>query len=128
MRLRVGDLEIDPDMPLSNWDAIAIEKEAGLTLKEFGAALKRGSALAMTALVWTARKQAGEPLLKFRQVEFDYKTDLEYIADDGEKLAPAVDEDGAPLLDDDGDPILRHPSGALVDPKAPAAGPTGNGS
>lgn len=117
MKLRVGDLLIDPNREISNKEAIRVERASGLTVKQMSAGLNNGSAIAFTALVWLVRSKT-EPGLKFDDVEFGM-SELDYVDDDGSELEPAVDDHGRPVVDGDGDQMLRRATdGELVSPKA----------
>jgi hypothetical protein len=54
---------------LLNVELIAITKATGMELPQLGQALKDGSVLALTALVWVLRRRS-EPGLRFDDVQF----------------------------------------------------------
>jgi hypothetical protein len=60
------------DNRMMNTEAIAIRRVTSekLTVDEWGTALGKGDPEALTALVWLARRRAGEDV-KFSDVEFD---------------------------------------------------------
>ena len=71
---------------ITNREAMAIESATGVTFGEFGELLKKGSALALTALVWILKRRAN-PSLKFGDVDFKFG-ELE-LGDDAETDADA---------------------------------------
>lgn len=124
MKLRIAGTLIDADARMSNLDAIAIEKETGLTLPELSKGMQTGSMIAYTAMVWLTRRKAGERRLLFSEVEFDV-ADVQALDDDDVALSPDVDDQGRVVLDDTGAAVMRRPDGQLVSPKAPASGSPG---
>jgi len=57
-----------------NVEFIAIERATGMTAIEWQNGLNSGSAMAATALIWICRRRAGEPTLRFDDIEFDMET------------------------------------------------------
>lgn len=86
--------EIEPST-ISNVEAIAIEEAVGLTLVEMAEALDRGSAKAITALVWIAWSRK-DPTLSFESVKFHMGTVDVNPAEEGEAEAPKVDATDPP--------------------------------
>ena len=74
---------------LLNTEAIALQKETGMTPTEFGEALEKGDALAITGLVWLVWRRAGRNM-KLSEVEFDLMSiDIEGDEDEeGEEERP----------------------------------------
>lgn len=70
MRLIISgkSYDVDPDR-LLNTEAIAIEKETGLTVRDLIEGARRMSMLALTALVWVAMKRE-TPALRMSDVVF----------------------------------------------------------
>lgn len=96
---QVQQWDVDFDRFLS-CEAEAIEKVTGLGfMKEFPAALDRGSVLAMRALLWVLQKRA-HPTLKWADVQFTL---------DQLDVQPDRDE------------LIRARENALVDEEMPAA-------
>jgi hypothetical protein len=57
-----------------NVEFIAIERATGMTAVQWQHGLNSGSAMACTALIWICRRRAGEPTLRFDDVEFEMDT------------------------------------------------------
>lgn len=80
--------ELDPDT-LLNTEAILIERQTGWNLFEWQVALSRRSMIAITCVVWLARRRQ-DPNLEFDDIEFDLKSfDIEH-----DKAADATAEQG----------------------------------
>jgi len=79
---------------LMNVEAIAIEKQTGLTVAGLLAGMFGKSAVAITAVVWVLRKRS-EPRLRYDEVEFSIgDCDIEDPDEDEEE--PAAEEQAAP--------------------------------
>lgn len=73
MKIIIGDksYEYDHDK-LLNSEAIAIEQELGILPGSYASLLKQGSPSMITAIVWIARRRAGETDLEYAEVAFDF--------------------------------------------------------
>lgn len=81
---------------LLNTDAIAWQKVSGRLPADVVRGFQAGDAEAMTLVVWTCRRHAGEPDLKYGDVVFDLaKSDMEWEDEDGEGQADGEGEQGA---------------------------------
>lgn len=79
--------EFDDDR-LLNTEAIALRKVSGLTYGQLYDGIAEGDAAALTALVWLARRRAGETV-KFSAVEFDLaELGLVALDENGEPVRP----------------------------------------
>ena len=102
MQIRVGEDVydgLDIENP-TNRDAMLIEKGFGGTFMEWATALQGGSAKAMTALVYAAKKKAGDRQLTVDNLEFRLG-DVEIL---GLPEAPAEDDANPPDGEADGTP------------------------
>ena len=89
MKLTVKGIEYEfSEDSLTNREAMDIEKVTGGSFGQFTEALKDGSTLALTAMVWTVQKR-DNPSLRFGDVEFTFG-ELEVVNDEPEADAPAV--------------------------------------
>lgn len=79
-------------MRLMNTEAILIKKMTGLTIQGMYEGMDKGDPEALTALVWLAKKRAGEPV-KFQELEFDTFE----VAQSLEADEPEEDPDLSPL-------------------------------
>lgn len=82
MIIKVGAdrYEIDPTA-ISNTEAILLEENTGLTLVEMADALDRGSAKAITGLVWLAWRRK-DPTLLYEDVTFPMgDVDVNYVGE-----------------------------------------------
>lgn len=71
---------------MMNVEAIAVEEKAGLTLAELGRQLVKGSAKAVTAILWVMRKRS-EPALRYTDVTYPIgDLTMETICDAGHVL------------------------------------------
>jgi hypothetical protein len=58
---------------MRNDEAMLIEKQCGVTFKQWGELLEQGSVLAMTALVWIIQRREN-PALLFEEVRFEFSS------------------------------------------------------
>jgi hypothetical protein len=56
---------------LLNTEAILIKRKLGMNVNDWYAAIKDSDPEAVTCMVWLARRRAGEPELRYDDVEFD---------------------------------------------------------
>lgn len=70
MKVTIDGIEHEWDGSFSFKEGLAIEKVTGVTFSEWNDQLKRGSLLAMGALVWTILKR-DNPNLRFDDVDYD---------------------------------------------------------
>jgi len=86
MKITVNGTQYEFDQnSLTNREAMAIEKVTGWTFTEWAAKMGDGSAVALTAMIWTIQRRE-DPKVKFDEVEFSY-ADLEAeleVVDEGE--------------------------------------------
>lgn len=83
---------------LLNIEAIALQKVTGLRVTEFAEALEQGDAGALTAVVWIAKRRAGEDV-KFSELEFDLMEMMESMEQDedgGDEQTPAAEGETDP--------------------------------
>ncbi len=64
--------DFEPDS-LRNDEAMLIEKQCGVTFKQWGELLEQGSILAMTALVWIIQRRENSAL-EFDDVRFEFSS------------------------------------------------------
>jgi hypothetical protein len=85
--------ELDTET-LLNTEAILIERQTGWNLLEWQLALSRRSMIAITCVVWLARRRQ-DPNLEFDDIEFDLKSfDIEHSTPAEQ---PAEGEGGEPV-------------------------------
>jgi len=72
LQVKVNGVEYEfSEATLTNREAMELEKVTGVTFGEFGTLLEKGSAVALTAVVWLLQKR-DNPSLKFSEVEFSF--------------------------------------------------------
>jgi hypothetical protein len=108
LRITLGEQVLDfDDNRLLNTEAIALRKVSGLTVDEFLRGISEFEPVALTVLVWLARRRAGETDLRFSDVEFDMGTtfDIDQLDEDGNVISRPVGADtGAEPEEPDTDP------------------------
>lgn len=88
--------EFDDDR-LLNTEAIALKKATGFNVRQFWEAFNDADPVAWTGMVWLARRRAGEPDLRFSDVEFDLATLNEtLVAESEDEPGDAGDPPGGP--------------------------------
>src|SRR6266498_3516178 len=99
------------DGRMLNTEAIALKKAAKLGAQELWQGVTAFDAEALTALVWLARRRAGETDLRYSAVEFDLGTlDMAELDDAGRVVTRDKASGAATHLD--GEPVEPDPTRA----------------
>jgi hypothetical protein len=92
VRLMFDGTSVDWDGRVSNLEAMQIQKVTGMRYGDFLAGTATVDPVAMTALVWLCRRRAGEPNLRYSEVEFDMVSfDFAPLDGDGNLVEPEPD-------------------------------------
>ncbi|MBI1757975.1 MAG: hypothetical protein HYR62_01885 [Actinobacteria bacterium] len=109
LRITLGEKVLDfDDNRLLNTEAIALRKVSGLTVDEFLHGISEFDPVALTVLVWLARRRAGESDLRFSDVEFDMGVtfDLDQLDDDGTVISHPAGADESTEPEEGADPTI----------------------
>lgn len=122
LRLTVdGETYQVDDGRMLNTEAIALKKATGLAVQELWQGVTDFDAEALTALVWLARRRAGEMALRYTAVEFDLgQIDMAEVDDEGRVVRR--DKTSGQVTHLDGQPVEPDPTQAPAGPATSSGG------
>lgn len=116
MKMRIADgTVVDLDTKWTVWEEIALEDELGWTMKMVNESGAVGSARAPLAFFWLQKRRADKAV---RARDLDFSTsELEYLSDDDQVLAPLIDERTGKPVERNGATVMLLPDGTEYVPK-----------